>query len=248
MGIRKPNLSVTEARRLASVRSAASGQIGGLNDAASSQQPQRPDTATATISKSRKVTTTQDFREISATGQPALAPTVQPTTGTPSTPGQTALPETARQRATTHVTAKSHDVAKPQTARSLPPLHQSKRQKVQVFLSAALPAPGVSHIFELLCQQYSPQKALQMILRKALDEYELMLESGAFQTAPEQYAADDTTTPEVIVQTSRMIPVSVLRIARAHFDPLGLESTRAFGRKLATAALAAFFSRDVRKP
>jgi hypothetical protein len=44
-----------------------------------------------------------------------------------------------------------------------------------------------------------------------------------------------------------MMPVTLLTLARAHFDPLGLESTRAFGLKLATTALAAFFAREVRR-
>jgi len=118
--------------------------------------------------------------------------------------------------------------------------HASRLEKMQVFLFAPLPAPGVSTIFEALCRQYSPQKALQMILRRALDDYEELLESGAFQKTPICYPCEDTGQASVI-QTSRMIPNTLVAIARAHFDPLGMESTRSFGRKLATAALAAFF-------
>ena len=123
---------------------------------------------------------------------------------------------------------------------------RAQSEKVQIFLSAPLPIRGVSAAFDLLSRQYSPQKALQMILRRALDEYEEMLESGAFQRAVDNYASDDSDSTVSIVQTSRMIPKPLLALARAHFDPLGLESTRAFGRKLATAALAAFFAREAK--
>jgi hypothetical protein len=83
-----------------------------------------------------------------------------------------------------------------------------------------------------------------MILRRALDDYEQMLENTAFQDTAAIYAPDETGAAGSIVQTSRMMPMGLVAIARAHFDPLGLESTRAFGRKLATAALAAFFARE----
>jgi len=114
-------------------------------------------------------------------------------------------------------------------------------------VSALLPASGISPTFEILCRQHSAQKALQMILRRALSDYDEMLENGTFQKAAVTYAADDTAPADFFVQTSRMMPVPLLAIARAHFDPLGLESTRAFGRKLATAALAAFFAREAKR-
>ncbi len=109
-----------------------------------------------------------------------------------------------------------------------------------MFLSAAIPAPGISPVFQQLSSEYAPQKALQMILRKALDDYEGLLASGSFRNFPDRYEIDDAVESKMI-QTSRMMHEPILAIARAHFDPLGLESTRAFGFKLATAALAAFF-------
>jgi hypothetical protein len=39
----------------------------------------------------------------------------------------------------------------------------------------------------------------------------------------------------------------LLNRARAYFDPLGFESNRAFGRKLACAALAAFFAAEAKR-
>jgi hypothetical protein len=117
-------------------------------------------------------------------------------------------------------------------------------RKEQVFVSANLPAPSVSPIFELLCAEYSPTKALQMIMRRAFDEYEAMLLDGSFTAKVPRYATlDEMTGEDKLVQTSRMMPVSLVAVARAHFDPLGFESARVFGHKLGTAALAAFFSK-----
>lgn len=118
---------------------------------------------------------------------------------------------------------------------------RSEDGKIQVFVSAALPARGVSKSFERLCRQYAPAKSLQMILRRALDDYEVLLENGDLDNLPETYT--EAVAPEVcgIIQTSRIMPLRLIERARAHFDPLGFESDRAFGRKLASAALAIFF-------
>ena len=129
----------------------------------------------------------------------------------------------------------------------LGPLDEEPEPKVQVFVSAALPAEGVSGSFDLLCRQYRPKKALQMILRRALDDYEVMLGNGSYANGAVTYALLKTTEQDISVKTSRMIPVNLVEIARAHFDPLGLESTRAFGQKLANAALAAFFKAETKK-
>jgi len=118
---------------------------------------------------------------------------------------------------------------------------RSEEGKMQVFLSASLPAKRVSKSFELLCRQYPPAKSLQMILRRAMDDYEVLLENGDLDNLPETYA--EAAAPEVcgIIQTSRIMPIRLIERARAHFDPLGFESDRAFGRKFASAALAIFF-------
>jgi len=113
--------------------------------------------------------------------------------------------------------------------------------KIQVFLSAYLPHEGVSSTFDTLCQQYSPNKALQMILRRAMDHYEEYLVDGSFSSKPSTYETAVGENSGFKIQTSRNMPHDVLETAIAHFNPLGLESRRAFGLKLATAALAAFF-------
>jgi len=86
-----------------------------------------------------------------------------------------------------------------------------------------------------------------MILRKALDDYEDALDDGSFVKLQQDYDVDNDETEEAVVQTSRMIPKPLIEVARDHFDPLGLESARAFGRKLGTAALAAFFAHEARR-
>lgn len=118
-------------------------------------------------------------------------------------------------------------------------------EKVQVFLSALPPAPGVSNIFDTLCLQYSPAKSLQMILRRAISDYEAMLLDGTFKGAQTSYPVIKASNP-LFVYTSRMMDASVVAIVRAHFDPLELESNRALGLKLATAALACFFASEPR--
>ncbi|MBX4893878.1 conjugal transfer protein VirC2 [Rhizobium lentis] len=116
-------------------------------------------------------------------------------------------------------------------------------EKIQVFLSARPPAPQVSKLYDNLILQYSPSKSLQMILRRALGDFENMLADGSFRTAPKSYPIPQTTSEKsIIVQTSRMFRVPLLEVARNHFDPLGLETARAFGHKLATAALASLFA------
>ncbi|MCF1436952.1 MULTISPECIES: conjugal transfer protein VirC2 [Rhizobium/Agrobacterium group] len=117
-------------------------------------------------------------------------------------------------------------------------------EKIQIFLSARPPAPEVSKIYDTLILQYSASKSLQMILRRALADFESMLEDGSFSTAPKSYPISHVVNKPIIVQTSRMFPVSLLELARNHFDPLRLETARAFGHKLATAALASFFATE----
>lgn len=118
---------------------------------------------------------------------------------------------------------------------------------MQVFLSAPHPADNVSWSFDFLSRKYPPEKALRMILRRALDDYEIALENGSFQAQPQEYSVQADPSRAGIIQTSRIMPVVLLNRARAFFDPLGFESNRAFGRKLALAALAAFFSLEEKR-
>ncbi|OCP23576.1 hypothetical protein BC361_20880 [Ensifer sp. LC54] len=126
------------------------------------------------------------------------------------------------------------------------PEFEPEEPKIQVFLSAPLPARGVSASYDALTKQYSATKALQMILRRALDDYETRLDDGSYRASAAEYAIGNKDKP-AIIQTSRMMPVRLIDIARTHFDPLGFESTRAFGRKLACAALACFFEREEKR-
>lgn len=118
------------------------------------------------------------------------------------------------------------------------------RPRVQTFVSALLPEPGISASYDLLRRHYAPSKALQMVLRRAFDDYEARLDDGSFARLPLTYLPDKRAGQAGAVYTSRMLAMEQLDAARRHFDPLGFESSRAFGRKLATAALAAFFAAE----
>lgn len=216
MGIRKPSLSVTEARRLAETRNPAGPP--STSRVVPQGLPDRPEPAAAT-----------------SIAPPAIEEAAKPVT-----------PPAAVEKPVT-ITKPAVAFAQPGRGSSdthLKSLLPTRADKVQVFISALLPAPGASTIYDMLCRQYPPQKALQMVLRRALHDYESMLEDGSFEKAPNAYPVSETAGLDDFVQTSRMMPKALVGIARAHFDPLGLESTRNFGRKLANAALASFFARE----
>ncbi|CUX65747.1 Protein virC2 [Agrobacterium tumefaciens str. Kerr 14] len=229
MGIRKPNLSVKEARQLASVRSAASTQLTEADDRIASTHSPKPAAAEiggpqGAAGLNKPVQRTKQKGTRSATGQnPPQAPPA------PSAPVKGDMQTTP-----------AGSMASPVSHGIMASASMKGPDKMQIFLSAPIPAEGVSTVYPVLTRQYGPQKALQMILRKAMSQYEKLLRNGQFQGLVEAYAINPDA-PEPFVQTSRMMPRAIVAIARAHFDPLGFESTRAFGRKLGTAALAAFF-------
>lgn len=74
--------------------------------------------------------------------------------------------------------------------------------RVQVFLSAVLPARGISATFDALSAESRPTHALQMILRRALDDYELILSNGSLAENAPAYSVEE---PPSIVATSRMM-------------------------------------------
>ncbi|APO77126.1 crown gall tumor protein VirC2 (plasmid) [Rhizobium etli 8C-3] len=208
MAIRKPELTVAEARRLAAIRATAtekmtkSGGDGAADNSVTSFVVPPPST------------------KLKAAAGDEAAQAREPV-----------APQRLRQ-------------AEKTTPAPAPATRRKEVKKVQVFVSALVPAPKTSSVFDILIRQYSSQKALQMILRKALEDYEEMLSDGTFQKQPTNYQSSEAA--DALVLTSRMMPTSLLTIARAHFDPVGLESRRAFGFKLATAALASFFARERR--
>ncbi|MFB9951871.1 VirC2 family conjugal transfer protein [Rhizobium puerariae] len=219
MGIRKPSLTVSEARRLAETRSATSrAEAEAIAPDGSQVRPAAQNPAP------QPTTPPPAAKRLDGPVERRAPPPRKETEPAPAPPSDSG--------------GRAGAIPYP---RALMPV---QGDKVQVFISAPLPAPGVSAIYEILCRQYPSQKALQMVLRRALHDYEAMLENGSFQTSPEAYAVDQAASPEDFIQTSRMMPKALVGIARAHFDPLGLESTRSFGRKLANAALASFFARE----
>ena len=231
MGIRKPGLSVKEARHLASVRSLVLNETEGSLDGA------RERVSNPVGSEQRHPETATTLRRKPNGPHPKIE--------RPS-PTEIVDPQLAAQG--TKIEVERITLARDEeTACSLahaPASSPQARERVQVFLSAPIPANGVSSVYEFLRRQHGPQKALQMVLRKALSAYENRLSRGALLGMTETYATDEQFSSESLVQTSRMMPKIVVAAARAHFDPLGFESTRAFGRKLGTAALAAFFDSE----
>ena len=114
-----------------------------------------------------------------------------------------------------------------------------RRWGATLAVSAALPAPAVSPAYEALCRNRPPAKALQALLRVALDQYELMLIDGTFRDAPVTYPGQHGE-----VRTTRKISQQALDVAKAHFDPLGVEQPASLGRMIATAALAVYFDQE----
>lgn len=242
MAIRKPNLSVNEARRLANIRSAASGKLAPPSPPPPSLPASESAVSEPMVSEPAVLATVEQRAPGSALvlasevhAPPAHAEPTHTEIAVVNSP-----PKERRQ-------VKPNAVVSPPRRPAPPPFIEIRLDKVQVFLSAPIPAQGVSAIFEMLCQQYPPQKALQMIMRKALGYYDRMLEDGSFQMSTTTYAMMDPTGETPDVHTSRMMSKPLLSIARAHFDPLGMESSRVFGRKLATAALTSFFTREARR-
>lgn len=240
-------MSVTEARRLAGIRAEA---FKPPADSPLPEPPQvvspPPETSGSTASMpATYLGPAADLRTDAPPGPaaplpgpPAPMPGRTAPAPAPAAPSEKAAPQSATPRSGSGAAVQD----------PLSPLRRDEAEKAQIYLSAPYPKPGLSPTFELVCRHYSPQKALQMILRRALQDYDVLLESGAFQGIAKTYALDERAWPAQSVQTSRMMEKPLLALARAHFDPHGLESARSFGRKLATAALAAFFAHEPKRP
>ncbi|KJF65642.1 VirC2 family conjugal transfer protein [Rhizobium nepotum] len=229
MAIHKPSLTVTEARRLAKINSALGEVDGGLPQAVF---PRKLGVPPATVKQEISSVSPQlksPSPPVAAAENPAQPEKAKEPAPVQTVAAPTVVPRTVR-KASPLLVAAAYDYSSPTV------------EKVQVYVSALQPATGVSAMFDTLLNNYPSRKALQMILRRALHDYDLGLESGEFLKYASGYDINPATV-ESPIQTSRMMPKKALALAREHFDPLGLESTRAFGRKLATAALAAFFAR-----
>ena len=252
MGIRKPSVSVTEARRLAETRQA------GLDLATARAAPPAPDALSPKPGPLPDPASDPTSDGADAAGKDDGAPQGAGS-GRPGISGHTPERKAPERKRPDRPAPETPSGAAPGGRPLFDPLAAQREAKIQVFLSAPLPADGVSRSFDLLTRTYPPARALQLILRRALDLYEPRLEDGTFAAAPADYpvagqsvsgqsteatAGGSAEGEGDLVQTSRMMAKRVVSIARAHFDPLGFESNRAFGRMLATAALAAFFEAE----
>lgn len=227
MGLRKPSISVMDARRLsgapAASRPAPEPEAPAVTLGAAVPEAPVPEAAA-------EAAPAPAVFEAAAEAAPAAAdPEPAPISSEPS-------PQARRPA----------DKAPALPVPAALPVLPDSLVKLQIFLSAFAPAPGVSPSFDALSQRYAPAKSLQMILRRALDEYEHMIADGTFVSAADAYAADPQAHLRPPMHTSRIMAQALVERARKHFDPLGFESARAFGFKLGTAALACFFAEEAR--
>ena len=232
MAIRKPSVSVEEAKRLARCRPDADDS----QDKPSDEVKLTPRTAPMSVQSAVRSPPVFATAELT---QPITKPELQPSHA--ATLSETKFRDASPAPNPRLVTPSTHVFAG-----VVFPEAEPTEPKTQVFLSAPLPASGVSVSYDSLSKQYPATKALQMILRRALDGYETRLDDGSYRASAAEYLIGSKDKP-AIVQTSRMMPVRLIEIARAHFDPLGFESARAFGRKLACAALACFFETEKKR-
>ncbi|MCK7615032.1 VirC2 family conjugal transfer protein [Roseibium sediminicola] len=116
---------------------------------------------------------------------------------------------------------------------------RGKNPGVLVTVDVPLPATGVSATFDTLCRSYSAKKALALILRKAMPEFERRLLDGKAKSAPRDYPIQPGD-----LKTTRTMPEDAYQLAKSQFDPLDMLPNRQFGRIVALAALAAFFKNE----
>jgi len=128
-----------------------------------------------------------------------------------------------------------------QKRRAKIPAKPDRHQKpgVVVTIDVPLPATGVSVTFDTLCKTYPAKKALALILRKAMPEFERRLLDGKAKSAPRDYLVQPGD-----LKTTRTMPEDAYQLAKGQFDPLDMLPNRQFGRIVALAALAAFFKNE----
>jgi hypothetical protein len=116
---------------------------------------------------------------------------------------------------------------------------RGKKPGILITIDVPLPATGVSATFDTLCRTYSGKKALALILRKAMPEFERLLRDGKIESAPRDYPIQPGD-----LKTTRTMPEDGYQLAKVQFDPLDMLPNRQFGRIVALAALAAFFKNE----
>lgn len=119
---------------------------------------------------------------------------------------------------------------------------QDPPEKITIPIIVPLPQPGVSDVFDDLVRTHTPKEAILLILSKAVQNYCEAILDKSFKRNVRDYPALSET-----VETTRMLPVETVEKAKAFFDPHGLYATRKLGRKIGTAALAAYFENEKQK-
>ena len=187
-------------------------------EAPADQPAKRPDPIGASVASEPAEPPAGD---VEATPEPAIEPT----------PEAVAAPATPSPRR-----------PKPRSPAATAPDPSVPKATEFLTLIAALPAPGVSDAFDTLSADMGAAKALQAILRRALDDYEAALLDGDGPRAVKDY-----TKTENEVRTSRHFQAAALAIARQTFDPFDVISKADLGRKIANAALSLYFARQKKR-
>lgn len=246
MGIRKPSKSVNEIRFLADRRSQTDDKTEKINESSDNAPTQNELEALKTASLQEQVISASSKLETVLSRPSAKTGKICGETSISTVDAQQRKPASPKTKRSVWKPASNNSTILRRKTDHSSAFQEVHIDKMQVYVSAELPAPGISDTYDLVSQHYPPQKALQMILRKALQDYDFVLENGKFIDLAEIYPVD-VAAQGYVVQTSRMMSKELYQIARAHFDPLGLESTRSFGKKLAAAALATFFSHELKQ-
>ncbi|MEO1109836.1 MAG: VirC2 family conjugal transfer protein [Pseudomonadota bacterium] len=114
--------------------------------------------------------------------------------------------------------------------------------KTNIAINVPFPPAGLSVSFDHLCDTFPRNRALALILKKAMSAYEEHLTDGTFKSLPKDYQ-----TGEGMFSTTRNIETDLYTIAKSHFDPYDLLPDRQLGGLIGTSALAAYFENEKQK-
>ncbi|WP_029063651.1 VirC2 family conjugal transfer protein [Labrenzia sp. DG1229] len=161
-------------------------------------------------------------------------PAVEPDPDNHETP-DTAKPEAAKQT--------TRDRSSDQQAPKTPSLtHEEAKPKVAdkakglLTIDAPFPAQGVSPAFDLLSRTYPQDKAIALILRKAMPLYEKHLLSGTFKTLPTNYHTQPGS-----FRTKRTVSEKAFKIAKKQRRPFGHASEPSVRAHLCPSGPCRFF-------
>jgi hypothetical protein len=180
---------------------------------------------------------------------PAKPTQISPPPGAENTPKPPQT--TAAVAAPAPPTARVGQSTQPSVARTPQPIAAARRPtprattmleddlKLSIPVTAPHPAPGVSPSYDAIAADHGPRAAILAVLKRAWPDIEAHLAAGEKIDRAATYPVSGVDTDT----TRRLSPV-LMETARASLDPHGISSQRKLGRMLATAALAAYFTKE----